>query len=291
MRNAYRGAVISVFVVLFILVSDPVAAQSINRNLIDGLNLQLFYVALPLAILVETILFYAVWRYHGNDSPTPTEDNLPLEVSWTIAVAVILLFVGVAAFNVMGSPYMTPPASPNTTYVHAEEEPHLYGAIEPDDPNAIVVDVVAYQWGWSIDYPGRNVSLRNEMVIPANTNVYMHLTSRDVVHAFYAPTLGLKQDTYPGSWNTIRTNVSETGSYRVYCSEYCGAGHSRMYANLTVVSSEAYQRWLAERSKGTGSVASARNASAATAAGSLHAGTASDDVIRRVRARALSAGG
>ena len=52
---------------------EPVAAQSINKTLIESLNRQLLYVAVPLAILVEVILFYAVWKHKDNDDPSPTK--------------------------------------------------------------------------------------------------------------------------------------------------------------------------------------------------------------------------
>lgn len=118
----------------------------------------------------------------------------------------------------------------------------------PEDEDAVVVRVIAYQWGWDFIYPEENVTTANVTVIPANKDVYFHLKSREVIHSFHVPSLGLKQDTYPGQYSTIRTNVTETGTYRVYCSEFCGVGHSRMYANLTVVNQSAYQHWLAQHS-------------------------------------------
>ncbi|HET7323554.1 MAG TPA: cytochrome c oxidase subunit II [Halococcus sp.] len=239
--------VVGLLLVAFLAMAvEPAAAQSINKDLIQSLNRQLLYVAAPLAILVEVILFYAVWRHHDNDNPTPTRENTQLEIAWTIATAIILLFVGFASYNVLTNPYISPSYGTQNTQA-AISNPHLQGAIMPQDEDAVVVDVVAYQWGWDFSYPEENVTTQNVTVVPTNTDVYFHLTSREVIHSFHVPRLGLKQDTYPGQYNTIHTNVTQPGTYRVYCSEFCGAGHSRMYANLTAVSPQKYQQWLREQ--------------------------------------------
>ncbi|PSQ48968.1 cytochrome c oxidase subunit II, partial [Halobacteriales archaeon SW_12_67_38] len=98
LRRATVGGALAVGLMIAV---EPAAAQSINRALIRNLNRQLLYVAAPLAILVETILFYAVWRYRDNNDPTPTKENRSLEITWTLATAIVLLFVGFASFNVL----------------------------------------------------------------------------------------------------------------------------------------------------------------------------------------------
>ncbi|WP_079890749.1 cytochrome c oxidase subunit II [Halococcus agarilyticus] len=263
-RRATVGGALAAALVLAV---EPAAAQSINRALIQNLNRQLLYVAAPLAILVETILFYAVWRYRDNHDPTPTKENRSLEITWTLATAIVLLFVGFASFNVLLSPYISPSYGDASVQTNASEQA-LQGAVVPDDPDAIEVEVVAYRWGWEFVYPEANVSTQNTSVIPANTDVYYHITAREVIHAFHAPELGLKQDAIPGQYNTIRTSVGATGEYRVYCSEFCGAGHSRMYANVTVRSEERYRAWLDEQRSGnaTGSADSSNATSSQRAA-------------------------
>ena len=258
-RAAVGGALIAALVIAV----EPVAAQSINRALIQNLNRQLLYVAAPLAILVETILFYAVWRYRDNNDPTPTKENRSLEITWTLATAIVLLFVGFASFNVLLSPYISPGYGDASVQSGGADQA-LQGAVVPDDPDAIEVEVVAYRWGWEFVYPEANLTVRNTSVVPANTDVYYHLTAREVIHAFHAPELGLKQDAIPGQYNTIRTSVDETGEYRVYCSEFCGAGHSRMYANLTVVNRSTYESWLDEQraENATGSATSSNTTNA-----------------------------
>ncbi|RJT05291.1 cytochrome c oxidase subunit II [Halococcus sp. IIIV-5B] len=244
-RQATAGVALAAFLTIAV---EPVAAQSINKTLIESLNRQLLYVAVPLAILVEVILFYAVWKHKDNDDPSPTKENRSLEITWTIATAIILLFVGFASYNILTDPYISPSLTEQEQALGGDQ--NLEGAVMPaNDDDAVIVRTIAYQWGWDFVYPEENVTTDNTTVVPANTDVYYHLTSRDVLHAFHAPELGLKMDTIPGQYNTIRTNITEPGTYRVYCSEFCGAGHSRMYANLTVVSQDRYQAWLSNQNR------------------------------------------
>lgn len=214
----------------------PAAAQSVNRELFDGLNTQLLYVALPLTVFVEIILVYAVVRFRNNDDPRPTAEDPALEITWTAATAVILLFVFVAAFTVLASPYMSATSSaaaPAT--VDAGEVPE----------DAVAVDVLAYRYGWEVRYEGANLTTQGELVVPTDREVYLNLSSADVIHSLFVPQWGIKQDVFPGQRTHVRTRVTEAGSVRLYCTELCGAGHSRMTGNATAVAPERFAAWLA----------------------------------------------
>ena len=66
--------------------------------------------SLTITVLVEAILFYTVWKYRKSDAPKPTRENRRLEITWTVATAIILLFVGVASYGVLANPDVTHPA-------------------------------------------------------------------------------------------------------------------------------------------------------------------------------------
>jgi len=263
-------------VVGLLVVVEPVAAQgadSVTERLISDLNMQLLAVAIPITLVVEGILVYTVWKYKDNEEPEPTKENRRLEITWTVATAVVLLFVGVATYGVMANPNVV--ATENT----ADEM----------DGDPVVVEVTAVQWFWQFEYPEQNVSTRGEMVIPTDRPILIKTTSSDVIHAFHAPELGLKQDALPGQWNYIRTEATEPGTYRLYCAEYCGAGHSQMLGNVTVMESEEYRSWLDDQSdRGTGNAtASDGNATAGNATGgNATAATTAADVPTRVTADA-----
>jgi cytochrome c oxidase subunit 2 len=64
------------------------------------------------------------------------------------------------------------------------------------------------------------------------------------------PGLGLKSDAFPGQYNRLRTNAGNTGTYQLYCAEYCGSGHSQMLGTVEVVPQDEYEDWLAEQKSG-----------------------------------------
>ncbi|WP_134669106.1 cytochrome c oxidase subunit II [Halorussus marinus] len=214
------------------LFADPVLAQgydSTTEELIRSLNTQLLFMAIPITVLVEGILIYTVLKYRNNDDPQPTKENRRLEISWTIATALVLLVVGYASYGVMANDYVS-----NTGDLEAQGD-------------AVEIEVVGEKYLWTYNYEGENVSTTGTMVVPNNTDLYLRITSSDWIHAFHVPELGLKQDAMPGTHNTLKTKVTSEGTYQLYCAEYCGVGHSQMLGEVEVVSQEEYEEWLDEQ--------------------------------------------
>lgn len=213
------------------LFADPVFAyQSTTEELIRSLNSQLLYMAIPITVLVEGILIYTVWKFRNNDDPKPTKENRRLEISWTIATAIVLLVVGYASYGVMANEYVTGADNQIET--------------NNDEADAVTVEVVGIKYLWEFNYEGENVSNTNTLVLPKNTEIYLEVTSDDWIHAFHVPELGLKQDAMPGQTNTIKTKITEEDTYQLYCAEYCGVGHSKMLGEVEVVSQSEYEEWL-----------------------------------------------
>jgi cytochrome c oxidase subunit 2 len=254
--NRTRFGLVSLFSVAALAVAvQPAAAQaSVTAELINGLNERLLYIAVPITLLVEGILLYTVLRFRNNDEPSPTKENRKLEITWTVATAVVLLFVGVASYGVL--------ANENVTYQGGAD------GVAPDE-NDVLVHAEAYQWGWTMSYPNENVTLSSAaptVVIPEGQDVYFTVTSRDVLHAFHVPKMGLKQDAIPGQENTIKTVATETGTYQGYCAEYCGVAHSNMYFEIQVVSQSEYEQFIEEQqSSGSGNSSDLEAADAAAA--------------------------
>lgn len=231
-KTARRGAIVGVFGLLAAAAfSTPVAAQSTTRDLIMGLNRELLILAVPIAIFMEGLLIYTVLKFRNNDEAKPTPENRGLEISWTVATAVILLFVGFASYQVLAHPDVT--ATP-------ESEAQL-----PDD--AVIIDVTARQFVWQFEYQDQEVSTLNEMVIPKDRPIYLRVQSADVIHAVHVPALALKVDAIPGQTTRLQTTATEEGTYQLYCAEYCGQGHSKMLATVEVVSESEYENWLDEQ--------------------------------------------
>ncbi|QSG14993.1 cytochrome c oxidase subunit II [Halapricum desulfuricans] len=223
-----RAGVAAVLSGLLVVASQPALAQSTasssTEEAIWGLNFELLAVAIPITILVEAILFYTVWRFRSSnvEEAKPTKENRRLEITWTIATAIVLLFVGIGAYGVL-----------------AQDD--VSGQGEAD----MEVQVFAERYAWSFEYPDQNVSSNDQLVIPVNQTVKLNITSKDWLHAFHVPELGLKSDAFPEQSNYLVTTPQQTGTYQLYCAEYCGAGHSVMMSEVNVTTQEKYESWLA----------------------------------------------
>lgn len=233
---------------LLALAADPVLAQSRNANLINDLNQTLLYAAIPIAILVEAILIYTVVKYKDNDEPTPTQENRRLEITWTVATAVVLLFVGFASYQVLAVEVVGDPVDGEDRIEPTVSEDYE-GAVGPKDTedDAVELEVQAFRYGWETQYEGTNVTTNNEIRIPTDRPVYFHITSQDWLHMLHVPDLGLKQQAITGQYNTIKTVAYEEGSHQFYCTEYCGVGHSQMNGEFIVMSGDEYDQWLSEQ--------------------------------------------
>lgn len=245
-RRAGLAALVGVIVLAFVV--EPAAAQSTSdtttEQLIWGLNSWLLYLAVPITVLVEGILIYTVWKFRKQEDPLPTKENRRLEIAWTIATAMILVAVGVGAYAVLANPYVVATADQT---------------IE-DEPEPLEIKVTGQTWLWTYTYPNETVEEvtgiderveytqsgtdGTPLVIPTDRPVRFNITSQDWLHAFHVPDLGLKQDAFPGQYNTILTKAQNEGTYQLYCAEYCGSGHSGMLGSVQTMSQSDFETWL-----------------------------------------------
>jgi len=117
----------------------------------------------------------------------------------------------------------------------------------PED--ALEVHVFGQQWSWSFAYKSGKTS-DGEFWVPVNTPVKLLMTSKDVIHSFYIPSMRIKQDVVPGRYSALWFNAEKTGDYQIFCAEYCGTSHSGMAAKMHVVSMEDYEKWIQENDEG-----------------------------------------
>jgi cytochrome c oxidase subunit 2 len=113
--------------------------------------------------------------------------------------------------------------------------------------------LTGHQWWWEVKYKDgpldQEVTTANEIHIPAGRPVDIDLTSVDVIHSFWVPTLHGKVDLIPSMRNRIRIEAAQPGVYRGQCAEYCGAEHAHMILYVVADTPEQYQRWLADQRK------------------------------------------
>lgn len=130
----------------------------------------------------------------------------------------------------------------------------------PDDAPEIYV--VGKQWMWKVQYPGGqrvilgansgiyadtingNGQFSGVMVLPIGKPVKIVGTSEDVIHDFSIPAFRSKFDVVPGRYTSTWYTPTKTGTYHVYCDQYCGTNHSLMVGKVQVVEQAEYEAWL-----------------------------------------------
>jgi cytochrome c oxidase subunit 2 len=174
--------------------------------------------------LVTILMLLFAWKYRYRPGYMPAEGprhNTALELTWTFVPTVIVAVIFVYGFQ---------------RFMHM--------AIAPPDPYEIIV--TAHMWGYNFTYP--NQHLDDELHVPVDTPVQLVLNSVDVIHGFYIPTFRVKKDIVPGRYNKIWFAATRTGSFDLFCTQYCGEGHSTMRAKVIVQSLEDFKSWLAAAS-------------------------------------------
>jgi cytochrome c oxidase subunit II len=203
---------------------------------IDHLFTEIFWWAVLVFVLVETVLLVALVRFRhrkGRPAPKPMQGQTALEIGWTLAPAVILVLVAVPTMR--------------TILATAGDAP----------PDALKVEVIGHQWWWEYKYPNPGIVTANEMHVPLGKPVQLSITSADVIHSFWAPRLGGKRDAIPGHVARIAFRADSVGDYFGQCAEFCGASHANMGLRVLVDSDAAFERWVNTEQRGPAAPAQA----------------------------------
>jgi cytochrome c oxidase subunit 2 len=109
------------------------------------------------------------------------------------------------------------------------------------------LNVIGQQFAWKFSYPEYGNLTTGELVLPAGQQVHVSLTSVDVIHSFWVPQWGQKQDAVPGITTSIYVTPKHTGEFAVICTELCGLGHATMRAKARVVTPAQFAAWVKEQ--------------------------------------------
>ena len=112
-------------------------------------------------------------------------------------------------------------------------------------PGALQVNVIGRQWMWKFQHPGGQSEIEN-LHLPRGQNVVLRMISQDVIHALYIPALRIQMDVLPDRYTTLWFKADRTGTYHLFCSEYCGTDHSVMGGMLIIMEPSDYEKWLAQ---------------------------------------------
>jgi cytochrome c oxidase subunit 2 len=170
-------------------------------------------------IALVTLVWVVRYRRRRPDDLTP-HISASGKREWITGTLLLALFI---AFWVIGY----------AQYLDIEEPPKHAG----------IVYVTAKQWMWKFGYPNGRAT-NDTLFVRENTPVHLVMTSRDVIHSFYAPSFRIKQDVLPDRYVSIWLDAAKAGSYPIYCAEFCGVSHSRMLGEIRVLDAAAYEKWL-----------------------------------------------
>jgi cytochrome c oxidase subunit II len=194
---------------------------SLASHDVDAVFIFILVIAGFFFILTQGLLIYFAVRYRrkkGEQVNTPyITGNHALEIVWIVIPSLLLVAIfayGLQVFLKMRTPL----------------------------PGAAEIQVTASQSQWSFKYPdGRNSA--NELRLALGKPVKLIMTSRDVIHGFFIPDYRQKQDVLPGSYTYLWLLPKKVGTFDIYCSQYCGTGHSLMRGTLVVMPQAEYLSW------------------------------------------------
>jgi cytochrome c oxidase subunit 2 len=168
-------------------------------------------------------------RRRRGAPPSQREERTALELAFAVGVAAVAGFVVYLSF-------------------HATSQEQARAA-----PSATTVQVTAFQWCWRFSYPGTTRTVTGTcaqgdlptMIVPVGRPVTMRITSSDVIHSWWVPSLRYKLDAFPDHTNTATFTVNKAGRWIGRCAEFCGHGHTEMDFYLKAVPAKQYQQWVA----------------------------------------------
>lgn len=204
---------------------DLILPQQASTLAPDVDNLFMFITAVNifffLLIAVLVVLFAKRYRRRGPNEITPhITHNDKLEIAWSVIP--LLIVIGIFFWGFHG-------------YINAQVSP----------ANAIEIQVTGKKWIWQFEYPDGMRTL-NDIHVPVNRPVRLIMSSEDVIHSFFVPTFRIKKDVVPGRYTEAWFHATQPGVHQVFCTEYCGKGHSDMLARIHVDDEATYQKWLIE---------------------------------------------
>jgi cytochrome c oxidase subunit 2 len=167
-----------------------------------------------------------VWKFRvrpddDSDGP-PIHGHTGIEIVWTAVPAILVTAISVISGIVL---------------------------VQNDraDANHLNVNVTARQFAWTFSYPDQKNLTSAQLRLPVGRSVELHLTANDVIHSFWVPEFGQKQDALPGQDTKLVITPTKVGTYRVICTELCGLGHALMRTSAIVMEPAAFAAWLKQQ--------------------------------------------
>jgi cytochrome c oxidase subunit 2 len=207
---------------------DPAGPQAAHISRLWWLT---FWVSTAVFALVLGFLAVALARGRPTGVRVDADRRLTRAVTMAVAATTVILFVLLVA-------------SVWTSRIVAS-----LGAA-----SAVTINVVGHQFWWEIEYedavPSRRVVTANEIHIPVGRPVVLKVTSRDVIHSFWAPNLHGKRDLVPGIMSAVWLQADAPAVYRGQCGEFCGRQHAHMAFEVVAEPQGQFDGWLDAQRRG-----------------------------------------
>lgn len=234
-RTVILWAVVTVIVLLVYLIIAPqleswgvlptIASQRVGE--IDQVLWLFTLLSIPVFTMVVVFAGYSVftWRVRGRPDRdgTANRGNRGTQIVWTSVSIVLAAFLFGYGLYFLGEV----DAAPSGNVLH--------------------VNVTAEQWLWQYTYPDYGNVSTTTLELPVNRPVEFNITSIDVQHSFWIPSMGIKEDAVPGETTHISMTPDKLGTYVVRCAELCGIYHSYMETPVRVVDDTTFSDWISQQ--------------------------------------------
>jgi cytochrome c oxidase subunit 2 len=195
----------------------------------DGIDLVFWFttaICIAIFALVGAVILYSVVKFRArpdddSDGP-PIHGHTGLEIVWTTVPAILVTAIAVISGIVL-------------------VQHDRAGA------NHLNVNVTARQFAWTFAYPGQGNLTSAQLRLPVGRSVELHLQALDVIHSFWVPEFGQKQDALPGQDTKVVITPTKVGTYPVICTELCGLGHALMRTSAIVMQPTAFRAWIKQQ--------------------------------------------
>jgi cytochrome c oxidase subunit 2 len=199
----------------------PAASTSAAET--DRLLWALLLMTCAILALVFTLMLRYVVKYRASsplDRGSVAEKTWRFETAWTAGT--LLVFFGLFVWGA-----------------------NLYMRLFEPPRNALKIYVIAKQWMWKVEHPGGQREI-NALHVPVGRPIELLMTSEDVIHDFSVPAFRIKHDVLPDRYESLWFTVAKAGTYRLFCTQFCGLNHSKMTGEIIALSAPLYERWLAQ---------------------------------------------
>ncbi len=199
----------------------PEAASTVASK-VDALYFYLTGVTIFFTLLISGVLIFFVIRYRRRspfEIPRPVAGSHKLETIWTVIPLIIAM-----SFFVWGT----------KVYFEQARTPKL----------ATEIYVVGKQWMWKVQHSTGQREI-NELHVPKGRKIRLIMTSEDTIHSYFIPAFRIKSDVLPGRYTEQWFEATKTGTFHLFCAEYCGMNHSGMIGSVIVMEPREFDNWLA----------------------------------------------